>query len=243
MKNGTLAIIPARGGSKRIPRKNVRPFLGVPVIKYSIDAAMASGCFEEIMVSTDDERTAALVRKLKAKVPFMRSARNSGDLSTTADVIREVLEEYAKRGRTFSRACCIYPAAPFVTAARLKAGYALLRRRSAGTVATVVRFDHPIQRAFRIKDGRLSMFWPGNRDSRSQDLEPAYHDAGQFYWFDVKKFLSAGALFGGDVVPLEIPATEVQDLDTETDWAVAEIKLERLKKTTCRQRRRKAANK
>lgn len=220
----TVAIITARGGSKRIPRKNIRPFLGHPIIKYSIDAAKISGCFDEIMVSTDDAEIAEISQRLGAKTPFMRSEATSNDFATTPDVIEEVLVEYRKRGHEFEYACCIYPTAPLILAEGLKKGYELLKEKGADSVLPVVRFSYPIQRALKIEDGKLRMIWPENLNKRSQDLMPAFHDVGQFYWLRVKSFLKEKVLFGKLTIPVEVPESEVQDIDSEEDWKIAEMK-------------------
>lgn len=220
----TIAIIVARGGSKRIPRKNVRPFLGRPIIQYSIEAALKSCCFDEVMVSTDDEEIAEIARGAGAVVPFFRSERTSGDYASTADVVVEVLEAYRSNGRCFTHACCVYPTAPFVTAARLKLALELLLKGKGDAVVPVVRFGFPIQRAFRIRDGFAEFIWPEHALTRSQDLEVAFHDAGQFYWVNVERFLELKKLFMPETLPLEIPESEVQDIDNEVDWAIAEMK-------------------
>jgi pseudaminic acid cytidylyltransferase len=229
MNHKALAIIPARGGSKRIPRKNIKDFLGSPIIKYSIDAAINAGCFEEVMVSTDDGEIASLAGRLGARVPFLRGSGTSGDLATTAAVIAEVIETYRDLGKEFTYACCIYPAAPFVNPAKLKSGYELIKSSGADAVVPVVRFDHPIQRALEIKNGKLGFMWPANKEVRSQDLPAAYHDAGQFYWVNIERFLKTGALFGENTLPMELPASEVQDIDTQEDWKQAELKYKALK--------------
>lgn len=228
MTFNALAIIPARGGSKRIPRKNIKDFLGRPVITYSIEAAIKSGCFGEIMVSTDDDEIAFVARNTEANVPFMRTGRTSDDFATTTDVIVEVLSAYSRLGKHFANVCCIYPAAPFITAEKLKAAYDLLIRSGADSVIPVVRFDYPVQRALEINNGRLRMLSPENKEMRSQDLNPAYHDAGQFYWLNVEKFLAKKDLFADNTVPLQIPVSEAQDIDTSEDWALAEMKFRML---------------
>lgn len=222
--NRSVAIITARGGSKRIPRKNIKAFLGKPIIAYSIAAALEAGCFDEVMVSTDDREIADVALGFGAKVPFFRSAETSNDFSTTADVLVEVLNEYRGRGEEFTNACCIYPTAPFVTAEKLKRGYDLLTSSGADSAVPVVRFSYPIQRALKIEDGCLRMIWPEHLNSRSQDLMPAYHDCGQFYWFKVERFLQSRRIFADHAVPIEIPESEVQDIDTEEDWKIAEMK-------------------
>lgn len=233
MKN-CLALITARGGSKRIPRKNIKNFLGSPIIKYSIDAALKAGCFTEVMVSTDDEEIAALAISLGAKVPFMRSNENSNDFATTAEVITEVLEMYKKAGQHFDYACCIYPTAPFVTDFKLQQAYKMLIEKNAETVVPVVSFGFPILRSLKIENGLIKMNWPEYISTRSQDLAPAYHDSGQFYFIKTDLFLKNKKLFSENSVGYEMPESEVQDIDTEEDWKVAEIKytflIEKIKK-------------
>ncbi|MFA4870249.1 MAG: pseudaminic acid cytidylyltransferase [Pedobacter sp.] len=219
-----LAIITARGGSKRIPRKNIKEFLGSPIIKYSIDAALKAGCFDEVMVSTDDNEIAELAISLGAKVPFLRSKENSNDFATTAEVITEVLEMYSEIGQEFEYACCIYPTAPFVTAEKLNKAYHLLLEKNAETVVPVVSFGFPILRSFKIENGLIKMNWPEHINTRSQDLPPAYHDCGQFYFIQTALFMQNKKLFSDVSVGLEMPESEVQDIDTEEDWKVAEIK-------------------
>lgn len=219
-----VAIITARGGSKRIPRKNIRPFLGQPIIKYSIEAALKAGCFDEVLVSTDDKEIAEVAVTCGAAFPFMRSAKNSDDHSTTADVIEEVLQEYAKRENIFDYACCIYPTAPFVTSEKINKAMELLYETNADSVIPIVRFSFPIQRALKIENGRLLMMWPENTNTRSQDLAPAYHDCGQFYCVGVKSFLETKKLWAPFTLSIEMPESEVQDIDNEEDWKIAELK-------------------
>ncbi len=229
-----LAIITARGGSKRIPRKNIKNFLGSPIIKYSIDAALSAGCFTEVMVSTDDEEIASLALSLGAKVPFIRSSENSNDFATTADVITEVLNMYKEKGQYFDYACCIYPTAPFVTGFKLNKAYKMLIEKNAETVVPIVSFGFPILRSFKVEDGLIKMNWPEYISTRSQDLPPAYHDCGQFYFIQTDLFLKNKKLFSDNSLGYEMPESEVQDIDTEEDWKVAEIKytflLEKIKK-------------
>ena len=222
MKN--IAIIPARGGSKRIPRKNIRPFLGKPVIAYSIAAALQSGLFDEVMVSTDDEEIAEVARQYGAKVPFMRSATTADDYATTADVMLEVLECYKKQGIEFDTLCCVYSTAPFVTADSLKSAYHLLAEKKFDAVFTAVAYSDPVQRGLKIDDGKIRMVWPEYRKSRSQDLETIYHDAGQFYVSRVGSFYRHAGFLGPSTGGIILSELEVQDLDTETDWQLAEMK-------------------
>lgn len=219
-----LAIITARGGSKRIPNKNIREFCGKPIIAYSIEAAIKSGVFDEIMVSTDSEKIASIAISFGANVPFMRSAETSNDYATTTDVINEVVSEYKKKGRFFERACCIYPTAPFVTAGKLQNAMRLLDEESVDTVIPVVSFSYPPQRGMLIKDDFIELCEPRHINSRSQDLEKIYHDCGQFYCFKTDAFIENGNLLKGRIKPLIVSELEVQDIDEETDWDIAEIK-------------------
>lgn len=221
-----IAIIPARGGSKRIPKKNIKDFLGKPVIAYSIEAALLSGLFEEVMVSTDDEEIAAVAKQYGATVPFMRSQKNADDFATLNDVIEEVLGSYNNEGKEFDNGCCILSTAPFVTAEKLKEAYNLLLQKKFDSVRPIVKFSYPIQRAFKLSpNNNVQMFYPEYLKTRSQDLEPAYHDAGQFYWFRTDKML-AGTNKGG----LIISETEAQDIDTLEDWELAELKINMIRR-------------
>ena len=222
MKN--KAIIPARGGSKRIPRKNIRPFLGKPVIAYSIAAALQSGLFDEVMVSTDDEEIAEVARQYGAKVPFMRSATTADDYATTADVMLEVLECYKKQRIEYDTLCCIYSTAPFVTADSLKSAYHLLAEKEFDSVFTAVAYSYPVQRGLKMDAGKIRMVWPEYSKSRSQDLETIYHDAGQFYVSKVGSFYRHAGFRGPNTGGIILSELEVQDLDTETDWQLAEMK-------------------
>ena len=218
-----LAIIPARGGSKRIPRKNIKDFLGKPIIAYSIQAALKSELFDEVMVSTDDEEIAEIAKKHGAKVPFMRSDKTADDHATLADVLDEVKNEYLKQNKTFDNICCILPTAPLITLENFKKGYDLLLMKNADSVRPIVRFSYPIQRAVKAQDGKLSMFYPEYLKTRSQDLEPAFHDAGQFYWMRFEAGLGDDNKIG-----FEIPETMAQDIDTTADWKIAELKFKYL---------------
>ncbi len=219
-----IAIIPARGGSKRIPRKNIKDFLGQPIIAYSIEAALNSGLFSEVMVSTDDEEIAAIAKRFGAKVPFLRSAQSSDDFATTADVITEVLTWYNDAGYDFTYGCCIYPTAPLVKATTLAAAYNLLTSKHFDTVFPILRYSYPIWRSLKLEEGKVAMNWPAHQNSRSQDLPAAFHDAGQFYWFDVPKFHNNPVLFTDNTGAIELSELEVQDIDTLTDWKLAEMK-------------------
>ncbi|MDE6064094.1 MAG: pseudaminic acid cytidylyltransferase [Lachnospiraceae bacterium] len=225
----TLAVITARGGSKRIHRKNIKPFLGKPILLYSIQAALASGVFDEVMVSTEDEEIAEIARKAGAKVPFFRSGDTANDYATTADVLLEVLEQYRELGVQFDYICCIYPTAPFVSAERLKEAMEKLTAQEADALLPVVRFSFPPQRSVVMgEDGFLQFKWQEYMLARSQDLEPFYHDAGQFYCLKTESFLAQKKLVMAKTVPMELPESEVQDIDTEEDWRIAEAKYKAL---------------
>lgn len=226
----SVAIITARGGSKRIPGKNIKEFCGKPILAYSIEAALQSGIFDTVMVSTDDEKIAEVARQYGAEVPFYRSEKTSGDFATTNDVLLEVLEEYEKRGEKFELACCIYPTAPFVTAKRLREAAEKLVASNADTLIPVVAFSYPPQRAMIVRDERLVFEYPQYLDSRSQDLVPHYHDVGQFYVFRVENFKKNQKLMVGDILPLVLSELEVQDIDHQTDWEIAEMKYRLLHK-------------
>lgn len=225
----TLAIITARGGSKRIPRKNIKHFLGKPILAYSIEAAVMSGIFDEVMVSTEDEEIAEIAKSYGAKVPFYRSEKTAGDFATTNDVLLEVIEEYEKRGQKFDMACCIYPTAPFVTSEKIKDAMSKLEASDADTLIPVVQFSYPPQRAMVIRDELLQFKYLEYIDSRSQDLEKEYHDVGQFYCFKIEPYKQNKKLMLGKILPYVVPEMEVQDIDTESDWQIAEIKYQAMK--------------
>jgi len=219
-----LAIIPARGGSKRIPRKNIKDFLGKPIIAYSIEAALKSDIFEEIMVSTDDTNIAEIALKYGAKVPFLRSKRNSDDKATTVAVIHEVLNNYKKtKEKEFQFACCIYPTSPLMKVRHIKEGYEKIKKEDYISVFPIVIFNYPIWRGLNIdKNGKALMLWPEFANSRSQDLKKVYHDAGQWYWFNTNKIKDTlFTLNSGTVILSE---EEAQDIDTIADWKLAEMK-------------------
>lgn len=217
-----VAIITARGGSKRIPKKNIKKFCGKPIIAYSIKAALDSKVFDEVMVSTDSEEIAGVARGYGANVPFLRSAATSNDFATTADVIAEVLENYRESGRKFDSFACIYPTAPFVTGEKLAEAARLLAEADA--VLSVVKYSFPPQRAFILRDGNVSYQYPQYEKSRSQDLEPIYHDCGQFYLCKTEVFRTHHSLILPKTKPYVLPEEEVQDIDTMSDWAIAEAK-------------------
>lgn len=224
MEEKKIAIITARGGSKRIPRKNIKEFCGKPILAYSVQAAVEAGIFHTVMVSTDDEEIAEVARRYGAEVPFYRSAETANDFATTNDVLLEVLAEYEKRGQHFDMGVCIYPTAPFVTAEKLKAAVERLEQSDADTLIPVTAFSYPPQRAMIVKEGRLVFEYPEYLDSRSQDLTPHYHDVGQFYVFRTAAFQVNQKLMVGNILPLVVSEMEVQDIDNQTDWEIAEMK-------------------
>lgn len=220
----SIAIIPARGGSKRIPRKNIRDFCGKPIIAYSIEAAVKSGIFDEVMVSTDDMEIADLAKKFGGSVPFMRSDETSTDSAMTVPVLFEVLNAYNLLGRNFTYTCCIYPTAPFVCSDLLINAMKLLMEKNVDSVVPVVKFSYPPQRGFYLKNSQLQMIHPENYSMRSQDLEPIYHDSGQFYALKNESLLEQKQVFMKDTIGLELKESQVQDIDNEEDWKLAEIK-------------------
>ena len=227
MKKSAIAIITARGGSKRIPRKNVKLFCGKPIITYSIEAALKSGLFEEVMVSTEDEEIARIAGEAGAQVPFMRSSESAGDYASTDDVLLEVLAAYKERGREFDSFCCLYPTAPFVTAEKLRTAMGLLDK--ADSVMPVVPFSFPPQRCMVLNgEGELRMKWPEHAKTRSQDLEPYYHDCGQFYCCKTAPFLEYKTTDLPHMVPIIMSELEVQDIDNPDDWEIAELKYQKM---------------
>lgn len=225
----SIAIITARGGSKRIPRKNIKEFCGKPILAYSIEAALQSGIFDTVMVSTDDEEIAEIAKQYGAEVPFFRSEKTANDYAATGDVLLEVLKEYEKRGEHFDFVCCVYPTAPFVTAKKLQKAAGLLTDKDADTVMPVVRFGFPPQRSVVLERGYLQFKWPEYALARSQDLEPFFHDAGQFYFMRTESFLAQKKLVMEKTIPLEMDEMEVQDIDNEVDWKLAEVKFRMMK--------------
>ncbi len=224
-----LAIIPARGGSKRILHKNRKDFLGEPIICYSIRAALEAACFYEVMVSTDDAAIAEISKKTGASVPFLRSEQTSNDHSHLAEVVEEVLNEYQKKGVGFDNVCCILPTAPFVTQEKINAAYRLLQEKLVDSVFPVIQFNYPIDRALQIDNGFVTLIKPEHYTTRSQDLRPAYHDAGQFYWVTTAGFRANKRLFMPKSCAIVISETEAQDIDTIEDWTMAELKYKILK--------------
>lgn len=229
MSTRRLAIITARGGSKRIPKKNIREFCGRPIIGYSIQAAKDAGVFDTVMVSTDSEEIAEIAKKEGAEVPFLRSEATSGDFAGTADVILEVLLEYEKKGIFFDEVCCIYPTAPFVTGEKLKDAVAVLEDKKYDSVMPVTSFSFPPLRGMVLNGDKISYKWEEYADYRSQDLETIYHDCGQFYVLNTEVFKQSQKLVTKNTGAIEISELEMQDIDNEIDWKLAELKYQLLR--------------
>jgi len=219
-----LAVIPARGGSKRIPRKNIKPFLGKPIIAYSIEAAKATKIFDLILVSTDDEEIAGVAKSFGANVPFLRPKTLADDFTGTNAVVKHAIEWLQANGTPVTYGCCIYATAPFVQPTYLMRGYERLVASGKSFAFSVTSFPFPVQRAIRItEDGAVDAFYPEYISARSQDLEEAYHDAGQFYWGTTEAFLKDEVVFSPVSVPIVLPRHLVQDIDTLEDWVRAEL--------------------
>lgn len=219
-----VAVIPARGGSKRIPRKNIKEFCGKPMIAWSIEAALQSGCFRQVLVSTDDKEIADVARQCGADVPFMRPPKLSDDHTGTMPVIRHAIEWCIQQGQTPESVCCIYATAPFIRAEDIQRGLQILSDTGSDYAFSVTSYPFPIQRAIRITaQGRVEMFYPEQFSTRSQDLEEAYHDAGQFYWGTVSAMLADKMIFASGATPVILPRHQVQDIDTPEDWLRAEL--------------------
>ena len=219
-----IAIIPARGGSKRIPRKNIRDFCGKPILAYSIDTALQSKLFDQVVVSTDDAEIGRVARQYGAQTPFVRPTQLADDHAGTLAVIRHAIEAMQTPNNNIEYACCIYATAPFVKADDLRRGLDILLETGAEIAFSVTSFSYPVQRAIRInKSGRVEMFNPDNYRKRSQDLEAAYHDAGQFYWGKSSAFFSDAPIFSDRSAPVAMPRLRVQDIDTPEDWDRAEL--------------------
>jgi pseudaminic acid cytidylyltransferase len=218
-----IAVIPARGGSKRIPYKNIKDFCGKPIIAWSIESALKSKCFDRVIVSTDDMGIAAVAKQYGAEVPFVRPAALSDDFVGTIPVIRHAIEWLLSAGAHVSEVCCLYATAPLVQEQDLRAGLDKLLANECSFVFTVTSYSFPVQRAIRITSlGRIEMFQPEHFNTRSQDLEESWHDAGQFYWGHVRSWLEKDVLFSPEALPLKLPRHRVQDIDTAEDWARAE---------------------
>lgn len=224
-----IAIIPARGGSKRIPKKNIKIFHGKPIISYSIEAAIESNCFDKIIVSTDDEKIAKIAKKNGAEVPFIRPGNISNDYANTIDVIKHSIEWFENQGCDLTFACCIYPTAPFIQPSDILKGFKFIKNSEVEYVFTATDFQFPIQRAFYLNDElQPTMIQPNHINTRSQDLEPGYHDAGQFYWGTIKAFKNGLPIFKKHSKVILLPQSRVQDIDTHEDWLIAELKYKAL---------------
>ena len=228
----TIAVIPARGGSKRIPRKNIKPFCGKPMIAYSIEAAIRAGIFDEIIVSTDDEEIADVAKNAGASVPFMRPKELSDDFTATGAVVEHAIKFLQARGDRIKFVCTIYATAPLIDEFYIKLGLEKLRASNAKNAFSCTSMPFPIWRTFKIaKDGRCDMFWRENFAKRSQDLEEAYQDAGQFYWTNLDASSSDEIFFGRDSIAIVLPRHLVQDIDTPQDWIRAEFLYEAVQKS------------
>lgn len=225
-----IAIIPARGGSKRIPNKNIKLFAGQPIISYSIRKALETKLFDKVIVSTDSQEISAVAKKYGAEVPFVRPAKIANDFAGTAEVICHAIEWLTNEGLEAEFVCCIYATAPFIQKHFLEQGYNKILSSGATSVVSITTYPYPIYRSLRIsEDSRIEMIWPEYKNCRSQDLPDAYHDAGQFYWVNVSKFMKEKSLFAKNSLPIIIPRYLVQDIDTEEDWETAEMMFSTLK--------------
>lgn len=220
-----LAVIPARGGSKRIPRKNIKTFHGKPMIAWSIQAALGSGCFDEVWVSTDDAEIAQVAQEYGAKVPFLRPEELSNDFATTADVMQHAVNFFENENEIRpDYVCCLYATAPFVIQQDLRNGLSLIQAERVDYVFSATTFPFPIQRAIKLTEqGHVEMFSPEYFNTRSQDLEEAWHDAGQFYWGTAEAWLNKSIVFSDQSKIVELPRYRVQDIDTIDDWVRAEL--------------------
>lgn len=219
-----LAVIPARCGSKRIPKKNIKHFLGKPIIAYSIEVAIESGCFDKVIVSTDDEEIAEIARQHGAEVPFMRPPELSDDHTGTNDVVKHAINWYTEQNINIEYACCIYATSPFLQSQSLQEGLKQLQASDHSYAFSVTSFPFPIQRAIKINNkGNVEAFYPEHIFTRSQDLEEAYHDAGQFYWGKSSAFINDEVVFSNISIPIILPRHLVQDIDTLEDWRRAEL--------------------
>ncbi|MBN2646273.1 MAG: pseudaminic acid cytidylyltransferase [Thiotrichales bacterium] len=226
-----VCVIPARGGSKRIPRKNIKPFCGQPMIAYSIQAALNSACFDAVIVSTDDAEIAEVALQFGAQVPFMRPAELANDYAGTLPVIKHAVDWLAQNNQAADEVCCLYATAPFVQPEMLQKAWQQKQQTNAHYCFSVTAYASPIQRALSIRnDGRVEMFFPDQFNQRSQDLQPAYHDAGQFYWGDAQAWQQQLPLFSAQASAFVLPRHRVQDIDTPEDWLSAELMFQLLQK-------------
>jgi pseudaminic acid cytidylyltransferase len=227
-----VAVVPARAGSKRIPHKNIKPFAGKPMIAHSIAALQSAGVFDRIIVSTDSDQIAKIAQEFGAETPFMRPRELADDFVPTAPILTHALNFLTESGYPVAYLCCLYATAPLVQPQYIRQGYQLIREKKVGSVFSVTSFDFPIFRALKITDsGQLEMFWPEHELTRSQDLPQAYHDAGQFYWVDARRFREVPKLYTKDAMPVILPRYLVQDIDTEEDWTRAELMYKLLKES------------
>ena len=226
-----LRVIPARGGSKRIPRKNIKKFCGQSIIIYSIKTAMKSGCFDHIVVSTDDIKIANIAKSFGASVPFLRPKKLANDYVGVIPVVKHAIEWFNSQMQSPSEVCCVYPTAPFLKPISIRKGYNQMKRTGADYCFTATSFDYPIQRAIQISvDNRVKMLNPKYIKTRSQDLKKVYHDAGQFYWGKAKSWITEKPLFSKNATAYILPRYLVQDIDTLEDWTRAELMYLTLKK-------------
>ena len=225
-----IAIIPARGGSKRIPRKNIKLFFGKPIIAYSIEAALKSNLFDEVIVSTDDKEIAKVAIKYGATVPFFRSEKNSDDFATTFDVLNEVISKYEEIGKNFDYTCCLYPCAVFANSSKLNKAFKLMQKKGYKSIFPIIEYSFPIQRSLKLVNGNVNFQDPEMLNVRSQDLESRYHDAGQFYIMKTEVILNNDDIIGNKAGSIIISELEAQDVDTMTDWQLAELKYQLLNK-------------
>tara|TARA_B110000285_G_scaffold234214_1_gene310390 strand:- start:8189 stop:8869 length:681 start_codon:yes stop_codon:yes gene_type:complete len=224
-----IAIIPARGGSKRIPRKNVREFHGKPIIAYSIETALKSKLFDIVMVSTDDQEIADLAKSIGAEVPFLRSTKNSDDFATTSDVLAEVIQYYKEQGTDLMNVCCLYPTSPLINDNDLKEAHKKFNEGEFDVLISSVEYSFPIQRAFHLNgSNEIRLIQPEHIHSRSQDLSPSFHDAGAFYFLKVEPFIQQQTLWHGKIGAFVMPGSKVQDIDSLEDWKIAEAKYTKL---------------
>ena len=227
-----ICVIPARGGSKRIPRKNIKSFCGQSMIGYSIKAAIASECFDKVIVSTDDQEIAEVAKSFGAIVPFVRPDELSNDYAGTVPVIKHAIEWFDDQEQPPSEVCCLYATAPFVSAGAIRRAYEQMQSAQADYCFTITSFAFPIQRAIKITaENRIEMFYPEHLETRSQDLEESYHDAGQFYWGKAETFKQQKPLFSKSATSYILPRHLVQDIDTPEDWKRAELMYQVLKKS------------
>ncbi len=223
-----LAIIPARGGSKRIPRKNIKDLFGQPVIGITITTLLESDLFSKVVVSTDDHDIASVARSFGAEVPNLRPEALSGDLASTDEVIHHSVIECIKYFGNFEQGCCVYPVNPFLNSEILIAGLQMMLNRKADTCFSVVKYDFPIEQALELIDGKPNFCWPEKMVEGSQKLKNYFHDAAMFYWFETESFIRNGVLFGANSVCLEIDPMQCQDINTPEDWELAKLKLARI---------------